>query len=233
MENENLKLWDEVRTPDPSYVKDAVISGRKISCVDAQYKKWMITREFGVYGDKWGVEPDSETFERIHYPNDTCLLQYTATAYYRNDSKNRYQFPIASSIKEAYVTKNGNGYLKIDDDAVKKVRTDALTKGFTDLGFCADIFLGKWDDNRYVQDVRLELDYKEQTEHLMTSIEVIIKGLEGEDLQSASEAWFELDDEEKSLLWKAPSKGGYFSTKQRETLKSKEFRESFYGVKDE
>ena len=44
------------------------------------------------------------------------------------------------------------------------------------------------------------------------------------DLSTASEEWFSLDDKVKPLLWKAPSKGGPFTTKEREIIKSTEFR---------
>ena len=33
---------------------------------------------------------------------------------------------------------------------MKKCSTDALTKGLSALGFNADVFLGKFDDNKYV-----------------------------------------------------------------------------------
>ena len=50
-----------------------------------------------------------------------------------------------------------------------------------------------------------------------------------EELAKASEAWFELSDDVKMGLWKAPSKGGCFTTDEREIIKSTEFRVSHYG----
>ena len=41
----------------------------------------------------------------------------------------------------------------LDDEAPKKAMTDALTKAFSHLGLNADIFLGKFDNNKYVQEV--------------------------------------------------------------------------------
>ena len=61
------------------------------------------------------------------------------------------------------------------------------------------------------------------------SIDAIKAGLESGDLSSASEAWFELDDATKQALWVAPSNGGPFSTREREVMKSAEFREAYYG----
>lgn len=146
---ENLKLWDSVEKTDPSKTKNAKVSGQSRTAVDAQYKKKMITKAFGVYGLHWGVCPDSEKYERIHYENSTCLLIYNAKAFFMLNGE-RGEFPIAAGINESYITNGGKGYLKIDDEAVKKVRTDALTKGFTDLGFCSDIHMGMFDDQDYV-----------------------------------------------------------------------------------
>ena len=39
---------------------------------------------------------------------------------------------------------------RVDDDCIKKVATDALTKGLSKLGFNADVFMGRFDDNKYV-----------------------------------------------------------------------------------
>ncbi|MGW8178239.1 MAG: ERF family protein [bacterium] len=61
------------------------------------------------------------------------------------------------------------------------------------------------------------------------SIHVIKSALTGEDLSTAAEAWFELEDVVKQKLWVAPSKGGPFSTKERQAMKSSEFRKSYYG----
>jgi hypothetical protein len=153
--NTNLKLWDSVEKTDPSKTKDASISGQKRTAVDAQYKKKLITKAFGPYGLRWGVIVGSEKLDRTHYENQTCILHYMADAYYFLDGE-RGEFPIAASIKETYLTRGANAYLKIDDEAIKKVRTDALTKGFTDLGFCADIHMGMFEDQDYVRGVAAE-----------------------------------------------------------------------------
>lgn len=49
------------------------------------------------------------------------------------------------------------------------------------------------------------------------------------ELGAGAGAWFELDDEEKKLAWLAPTAGGVFSTKERDTIKSSEFRIAHYG----
>jgi hypothetical protein len=62
------------------------------------------------------------------------------------------------------------------------------------------------------------------------SIDAIKDGIATGNLSSACEAWQELPEEVKHGLWKAPAKGGVFTTQERTVMKSAEFRESFFGV---
>lgn len=181
----NLTFWESVEVTNPSMTKNAKVSGQMRTSVDAQYKKKMITKAFGMYGMGWGVLADSEHYDRQSYPNDTNILHYRATAFYVQDEK-QCTFPIAASIKESYVTNNGQGYLKIDDEAVKKVRTDALTKGFTDLGFCADIHMGMFDDDNYIlaQAAKIKLEEEGHTEEALNEAIKEIKDWVGGQIES-------------------------------------------------
>ena len=52
--------------------------------------------------------------------------------------------------------------------------------------------------------------------------------LEGDDPKwdSAVEDWEEIPNDDKVLIWKAPSKGGFFTSKERQQIKSTEFIEA-------
>lgn len=63
---------------------------------------------------------------------------------------------------------------------------------------------------------------------LQGSIAVIKEGIETGELSRAAEAWFELTGEEQDSIWVAPSKGGPFTTKEREVIKSSEFRKAHF-----
>ena len=63
------------------------------------------------------------------------------------------------------------------------------------------------------------------------TIDAIQLALSAGKLSTAAEAWFELTDDEKTSLWKAPKNGGCFTTKEREIMKSKEFRQAYFGYK--
>jgi len=69
-------------------------------------------------------------------------------------------------------------------------------------------------------------EYQALCDQLADSIEAIKTGIEIGDLVMAKEAWDELTEEEKIGIWKAPSKGGCFTTEERAIMKSSEFRQA-------
>ncbi len=66
-----------------------------------------------------------------------------------------------------------------------------------------------------------------------SSIVAIKEGIALDNLSEAAEEWFTLEDEIKASLWIAPSKGGVFTTREREVIKSSEFRIAHFGGSDE
>jgi hypothetical protein len=70
----------------------------------------------------------------------------------------------------------------------------------------------------------LKEEYEELVDKLTDSVEAIKTGIQIGDLVMAKEAWDELTEEEKIGIWKAPSKGGVFTTEERSIMKSTEFR---------
>jgi hypothetical protein len=69
-------------------------------------------------------------------------------------------------------------------------------------------------------------EYQDMVLDLMPSVNAIKNGIAAGDLSTANEAWSELTSTEKQILWKAPSKGGVFTTQERATMKTTEFRQA-------
>ena len=139
---ENMKLWKSVETTDPKFTKKVNQRGG-FTAIGAQYQLRTATETFGPFGWGWGVKD-----ERIEKWEDVGLAVYQATLWYNidaygTDDETYGTIPIHSSIKY-----QNNG--RVDDDFMKKVATDALTKGLSKLGFNADVFMGMFDDNKYV-----------------------------------------------------------------------------------
>jgi hypothetical protein len=63
----------------------------------------------------------------------------------------------------------------------------------------------------------------ELVEAYQESVDAIRNALDRDDLYTAAEAWYELDQDVMRGLWVAPTKGGPFTTKHREIMKSNEF----------
>ena len=135
-DSKNLGLWESVETTDPEFTTKVNQRGG-FTAIGAQYQLKNATSLFGPFGHGFGVRDESYT----PLLNDT-LIVYTAIFFYKWDGIEG-AFPISSSIKVMM----GN---RVDDDCIKKVATDALTKGLSKLGFNADVFMGRFDDNKYV-----------------------------------------------------------------------------------
>ena len=135
---DNMELWNSVEVTDPKYTKKVNQRGG-FTAIGAQYQLMRATETFGPIGYGWGVK--NEKIEQWH---DVGLAVYTAILWYVRDGiAEEHEIPIHSSIKY-----HSNG--RVDDDFFKKVATDALTKGLSKIGFNADVFMGKFDDNKYI-----------------------------------------------------------------------------------
>lgn len=163
MSETNLSIWNQVEKTSSKNVKPVTNGGRTYSSINPTSQKKKATEVFGPYGQGWGVEPETEKYDYKEFSGGTILIVYRATMFYKHGGETG-RLPISATEKLAYVTQGGKGYLKIDDEAEKKVRTNAVTKGLSELGFNADIFLGQWDDAEY-KAVRDMEDHLARTEN--------------------------------------------------------------------
>ena len=137
--NINMELWDKVSETNPKYTKEVNL-GRKFNAIDPMYQVMEATRHFGSCGKGWGFE----VMETLFLPINSVALRIR----------------LWQKSKEHYVEQWGqcklyadNKETKPDHDCMKKATTDGVTKCLSLLGFNADVFLGKFDDNKYVRDL--------------------------------------------------------------------------------
>ena len=147
---DNLLLWNRVEKTNPAHTKDAKIGQLSIKAINAQSQIKEATKQFGTYGNTWGLKNLNYSFMDI---GTTKMAMLGAEFYYPNG-----EFEIHTTLKIAYMTQGVNGYLKIDDDFMKKMETDVTTKALSKLGFNADVFMGLYDDNRYVNQMKEEFN---------------------------------------------------------------------------
>jgi hypothetical protein len=182
MENDNLTLWKKVEKTNPKYTKKAKVGGLNITAIAPQFQIMNATEQFGSYGEKWGFKHIEFDYSITNTPvtlkvidwntkveeeikSILGLVGFKATFFFPNG-----EFEITNSIKIF----TDNKHSKIDDNFAKKLETDALTKALSKLGFNADIFLGKFDDVRYVAEMEKEFNKPIPTEWIsekaMTSL---------------------------------------------------------------
>lgn len=139
----NLNLWNAVEKTNPKYTTGINPFGKKITAISAQYQIKKATEQFGVYGESWGFN----SIEFDYSLSNIGLVVLKAVFFFPNG-----EFPISNSIK-LYIDA---AQTKVDDNFAKKIETDTLTKALSKLGFNADVFMGKFDDLRYVDEMKNE-----------------------------------------------------------------------------
>lgn len=140
MTDKNMVLWNKVCETNPAHTKEVKL-GRKITAIDPMQQIMNTTQQFGAATQSWGFQ----VMDKVFMATDqvAVLVRFWTTD------------------KECYVEQWGQNGLYIDNakkkpdtDCMKKATTDGLTKCLTYLGFNADVFLGKFDDNKYVEEMR-------------------------------------------------------------------------------
>jgi len=128
----------------------------------------------------------------------------------------------------------GDAQGKTGGDAMKERIGDALRNAAMRFGAALDLW-HKGDlhiadsavvETQPVQEpesVVTDTAYQLLCDKWIKSLECIRTALKAEDYSTAKEAWLEVDNDAKAMLWKAPSKGGWFTTREREQMKSNEW----------
>lgn len=161
----NLKIWHAVDKTDPAYTKPFQrFGGFKGTAVNATYLARCATEVFGSMGIGWGLEildesmmegaplDDRGTRELIH--------KLRVKLWYKQGGQTGevVQFGLTT-----FVGRNKFG-LFTDEEAPKKSLTDAMSKCLSLLGFSADVYLGQFDDSKYLQEISAEFDIKRRDE---------------------------------------------------------------------
>ena len=139
-----MDIWDRVSKTDPAHTKKVNQRGG-FTAIDAHYQIMEATREFGPVGVGWGYVCGSPIF------NDAFVIVPVTIWHGSRDNTFGPIFGCAEMFGK-----------RPDSDAPKKAMTDAITKGLSQIGFNADVFLGKFDDNKYIQERAAEEQRKQQ-----------------------------------------------------------------------
>jgi hypothetical protein len=158
--SENSALWDILGRTDPKHTQQFKRGGGfKGTAIKPIWSYRRMTEEFGPCGLGWGVgEP---TFQVVQGVNNELLVYCTASVWYTtggDTSQTVYGVggdKIVTHIRanEQY---NRPERWENDDEAFKKAFTDAVTNALKLIGVGADVHMGLFDDNKYVNTMREE-----------------------------------------------------------------------------
>ncbi|WP_177332123.1 hypothetical protein [Klebsiella michiganensis] len=187
----NLSVWNRVQRTDPAFVEKNSF-GAGLHSIRAQYMLMRATEVFGMEGTGWGVDIKEERIDRgvpLMEPIQDqsgkiigqrpvrdgdgslfCLSVHTIRIelWYLRDGKKGH---IPAYGHTDYITKGGDGALKMEKEAAKKSLTDATTKALSHLGFGADVYMNMHNDNEYTSKLNEIFEIKKASE----SIEDIVR----------------------------------------------------------
>ena len=149
----HLDLWNRFADIDPAFTKPITGKDYRGTSPNPHYVIQCLTEMFGPVGVGfgWEVEQDECT------PIGEEVLHWCRIRFWHTDRSNG--FSAYGQTKALMKTKNG---LRLDEDAPKKSLTDAITKAASQIGIAANIFLGRWDDSKYVAEVNAEYRQEER-----------------------------------------------------------------------
>jgi hypothetical protein len=154
---QNLKLWESVEQTDPGFTRpmEGSFAG---TAINPTYLYKRATEAFGPVGLGWGYDIVSEeTIPGSHLGFNTegkdlgfgqehvLLLKLWYVLGERRGEVSHYG-------QTTYLARRGDQILA-DTDHRKKSITDALSKCLSMLGFAADVFMGRYDDAKYLADL--------------------------------------------------------------------------------
>ena len=144
---ETLKLWEAVSKTDPKYTKQFSRSGGfSGTAINATYLIRKATEQWGPVGAKWGWK----VLDEKYVPGAEGTVVHVLRVELRHPDG-----AFESYGQTTFVGKNKNGSFT-DEEAPKKSLTDAITKALAMLGFSADVHMGLYDDNKYVNTLKAE-----------------------------------------------------------------------------
>lgn len=155
MSDDNLNIWEKFEDIDPKFTKAITGKAYKGTSPNPQYVIKCLTEMFGPVGQGFGWRVVAEAFE----PLGQEVLHWCRIEFWHTDRANTFES--YGQTKAAYGTNAGK--FMVDEDAPKKSLTDAIIKAASHIGIAANIFLGRWDDQKYVAEVNAEYRASERS----------------------------------------------------------------------
>lgn len=142
--NANTKIWDNLKRVPPEHLKGFKRAGGfQGTAIKPMWTFHRMTEEFGPCGIGWGINEPSFT---VQIAGTDTLVFCTVSVWHQ--AKENLLWGVGGD-KVAGTNKYGP---VTDDEAFKKAFTDAVTNALKMIGAGADIHMGLWDGNKYVDE---------------------------------------------------------------------------------
>jgi hypothetical protein len=146
-------LWNHLEPTEDRWTKRFDKGNFKGTAVDAVYNMRRVTEALGPVGFAWGWTVIGDKLDHFGQGGDNPTTIHTAIvrAWFRQpDGSTREVDQVGQTIAARMVGRGNDRRYAVDDEYAKKSVTDALSKIMLALGASADIWLGRFDGNKYV-----------------------------------------------------------------------------------
>lgn len=161
------RIWDKLGRTDPAHTKQFKRGGGFTgTAIKPMWSYRKMTEHFGPCGIGWGIGEPS--FQVVPGDNKELLVYCTASIWYNDtDTSGPHTVYGVGGDKITTHIKANEQYKRPerwenDDEAFKKAFTDAITNALKMIGVGADVHMGMFDDNKYVNTV--EREFREEEE---------------------------------------------------------------------
>lgn len=162
--NTNLDMWGRLMPTNPKFTKQFKgAGGFSGTALNAMYVIQKLTEEFGPCGQGWRFVLEEDRIQAGHTlkNGDTAKLHIIrGHIEYRiptdGDWEGAQWFSTGPQFGQTMLVGENKYGTYTDEEAPKKSITDCIGKCAASLGIGADIFLGLFDDNKYINQRKLE-----------------------------------------------------------------------------
>jgi len=149
---DNLALWKAVEKTPPDQTKAITGKSYQGTSPKPHYLVHKATETFGPCGIGWGFTIEDERIED-GAGGERMSIARVKVWFKWNGERGEVEHIGGTQFSGT----RANGKFFTDEDAPKKSVTDALIKALSMIGFAGDIFMGRYDDSKYVADLKEEL----------------------------------------------------------------------------
>jgi hypothetical protein len=120
--------------------------------------------------------------------------------------------------------------------ALENCETSAIGRALSAVGFSGSEYASANEvSDAIVQQTVMKaseelLNYNAAVREHISTVNAIKDALITSDLETAAEEWNALTEDEQRSIWRAPSKGGIFTTQELATIKTSDFREAGFAA---